>query len=134
MIWLITFGFFFFQIWAFLFRPRYREARSVTFLTEETLDDNKYLIQPGDFLPTFVVRTRLSKSSNNQNSTEEFYNSDFIDHLADVNHEELNNFKLFDFYFERYDRTEENIARVPAILCKDYINGPYWKNYSQEEK
>ena len=71
-------------------------------------------MQPGDFLPTFVIAT---------------YDAEI------TNIEFINDATLFDFYFVKYDRADSTLnERIEAIGCYDYINGPHWDGYSQAER
>ena len=64
-----------------------------------------------DFLPTYLIVT---------------YNE------AIKEPQSFNNETLFDFYF--YMQMDGKNSTIEAIGCNDYINGPYWANYTQEER
>lgn len=79
-------------------------------------DEVEYTMQPGDFIPTFFVGV---------------YNED------DETLKSINDSEVFDFYYKYYQDGDDGDAgsqRIDAISCYDYINGPYWANYTEVEK
>ena len=66
-------------------------------------------------MPTFLVHT--------------YHNYDGV--LID----EYNNAEWFDIYYETYSGgLNNNLQRIEAINCVDYINGPYWADMTQDER
>ncbi len=101
------------QIYSFLFNTNYNQSDTQLFLTG---GDGGYIIQPGDFLPSFAIFTQLPGAEIKWNDSE-----------------------TYEFYFEQVTNSfEEGVpdtyVKYDAIPCSAYIDGPYWNEYSEIEK
>ena len=72
---------------------------------------------PGDFIPTYIVQTNIT---------------DAVTNLPVVTYNDTTYFEIFYEYFD--DSDGENHQKIEAILCEDYIMGPYWDWASDAEK
>lgn len=70
-----------------------------------------YTLQPGDYLPTFLLSTTTSETDPTI-----MYNDSTI----------------FDIYYVQQENGVE--TKYAAINCTDYINGPFWDDYSEVER
>ena len=100
------------QIYSFLFDANYNQSDTKVFLTG---GDGGYIVQPGDFLPSFAILTKLGEEI------------------------KWNDSEIYEFYFEQITNSEEEkepntFVRYDAIPCPAYIDGPYWDEYSEIEK
>ena len=75
---IMTIGFIILQITGFAFTPNYN-SQSTTFYLDDSQENITYFLQPGDFIPNFMVMTNVSNTITYNNST------------------------YFDIFFETYD-------------------------------
>ena len=109
---LIAGAFIFIQLFGLVFEPDYNQQLTTLYYTNELVE---YTMQPGDYLPTFLIYSRETQDFNDADS--------------------------FEFYYETFANTivspsESAIQteRVDVINCVEYINGPYWDQYSEAER
>lgn len=77
--------------------------------------DAIYRMEPGDFVPTVYLYTKT------HNLTSQSWSHSYNDP------------SLFKVVFKAYfDQREMQI--IEAIPCTEYINGPFWSGFTQEER